>query len=276
MRSNLASTFTVLAVVSLFNLSQGGAATLYSNDAPNGLIGVGSRPGVGGKIEIEAADDFILPVGGTVTGATFTGIITGTSPVMGSLDVEIYRVFPKDSDTGRTPNVVTRTNSPSDVAFDIRISPADLFFTVSTISTSITTQNSVLNGINKSPNQTTGGEGAVSGTEVQFVVTFTNPFTLPADHYFFIPQVQVTGGEFFWLSAARPTSPPFTPDLQAWVRNANLDPDWSRVGTDIVGGAPAPMFNMAFSLQGTTVPEPAAFGLIGLAIGGLILARRKT
>jgi hypothetical protein len=34
-------------------------------------------------------------------------------------------------------------------------------------------------------------------------VTFTTPFTLAADHYFFVPQVEVTDadGNFFWLSA---------------------------------------------------------------------------
>ena len=55
-------------------------------------------------------------------------------------------------------------------------------------------------------------------------------------------RVEVAGGEFFWLSAPRPIVPPGTPfppgstDLQAWMRNTALDPDWSRVGTDIVGG----------------------------------------
>jgi hypothetical protein len=37
--------------------------------------------------------------------------------------------------------------------------------------------------------------------------------------------------------------------LQQWVRNANLDPDWLRVGTDIVGGT---TFNGSFSLLGET------------------------
>jgi hypothetical protein len=54
-----------------------------------------------------------------------------------------------------------------------------------------------------------------------------------------------------WLSAVRnPTL--FTPNLQAWIRNANLDPDWLRIGTDIIGGNPPPTFDMAFSLTGTT------------------------
>jgi hypothetical protein len=48
---------------------------------------------------------------------------------------------------------------------------------------------------------------------------------------------------------------PFAPDLQAWVRNANLDPDWLRVGTDIVGGATPPTFNLAFTLN--LEPDPS-------------------
>jgi len=46
-------------------------------------------------------------------------------------------------------------------------------------------------------------------------------------------------------------------DLQAWIRNSNLAPDWLRIGTDIVGGAVPPNFNMTFSLAGETVPEAA-------------------
>src|SRR5262249_61791851 len=90
-------------------------------------------------------------------------------------------------------------------------------------------------------------------------VTFTTPFSLPPDHYFFVPQVEITsGGEFLWLSGTRPLVPsPFPPgvtDLQSWTRDDvspnNLAPDWARVGTDIVGGATPPTFNAAFSLTG--------------------------
>jgi hypothetical protein len=107
----------------------------------------------------------------------------------------------------------------------------------------------------------------------QFDVNLTTPFDLPADHYFFVPTLQFNGdGEFLWLSAPRPIVAPGTPinpDLQAWMRNANLDPDWLRIGTDIVGGNPAPTFNMTFSLTGTQVPEPSAVALF--ASGALTL-----
>ena len=53
-----------------------------------------------------------------------------------------------------------------------------------------------------------------------------------------------------WLSAPGP--PAFAGDLQMWIRNADLDPDWLRVGTDIVDGASSPKFNGSFPLRGET------------------------
>jgi len=53
---------------------------------------------------------------------------------------------------------------------------------------------------------------------------------------------------------------PAPKDLQAWIRNSNLTPDWLRIGTDIVGGATAPNFNMTFSLTGESVPEAGTPG----------------
>src|SRR5581483_12325318 len=104
-------------------------------------------------------------------------------------------------------------------------------------------------GIHHSPNQTTGGDGAVSGQEIQFNISFAKPLNLAAGHYFFVPQIELKNGNFFWLSTA---SGQFTGDLQEWIRNSALAPDWLRVGTDIVGGATPPTFDAAFSLSGTT------------------------
>jgi hypothetical protein len=195
--------------------------------------------------------------------------------------VEIYRVFPKDSTDPPSGNVLTRVNSPSDVAFDSRdSSTGSLKFTAATApGGTFRANNSVLNGINKKPNQFTGGEGPVTGKEVSFDVTFTTPFDLPADHYFFVPQVLLTSGDFFWLSAPKPIVPPGTPfptgftDLQTWMRNGDLDPDWSRVGTDITNQGP---FNGTFTLSGSPTPEPSTLLLLGsglLALVGLTLKK---
>lgn len=145
---------------------------------------------------------------------------------------------------------------------------------------SFTASNSIgPGGVHASPNQFTGGNGPVTGQEVQFDAGLLTPFLLPADHYFFIPQVQLSNGTFYWLSASRPISggTSFTPDLQAWTRDAMLDPDWLRIGTDIVGGQPSPTVNMAFALNGTAVgaqvPEPALIALFGFGVLALFATR---
>ncbi len=262
-----------------------GDPALYSNNTPNNLMAVASRPTSPGGTGIEAADDFILAAPSTLTSGTFTGLITGTGSVT-SVDIEIYRVFPNDSTNPPSGNVPTRTNSPADVEFAGRDSLlGTLSFSSTTLNPTFTALNSVLNGIFPIPNQTTLGEGAVTGREVQFDFSLLGPaLNLPADHYFFVPQVQVDGGSnFFWLSASRPISGAGTtsilPDLQTWVRNDALDPDWLRVGTDIVGGSPAPTFNAAFILNGTgTVSAPdsgTTLLLLGLALVPCVIFQRR-
>lgn len=255
----------------------------FSTNDPDGKIATGSRPDSNGKLEIETGDDFIATSSKTsINHATFTGLLTGGASLGNVTDVtvELYRVFPLDSDTGRTINVPTRANSPADVAFDTRSTEdGNLSFGTTVLSANFVAQNSVLNGINPLPNVFTGGEGPVTGTEVEFSVAFTTPFDLPADHYFFVPQVSIIGsGDFLWLSAPKPIVPagtPFTPDLQSWIRNDGLDPDWLRIGTDITGQGP---FNAAFSLTGTAaVPEASSLlplG-VGVALMGFRLRRRR-
>jgi hypothetical protein len=294
-------TKTMLAVLALGLLScsffyqQAEAAPIpffYNNDFPNNLIGTASRPESTGKIEIESADDFLpTPNFTLITNATFTGLIPAGATIE-AVRVEMYRVFPNDSNVGRTSGpptfstsqVPTRVNSPADVAFADRDSGSGkLTFTTTLLNTQFTALNSVLNGINPMPNQTTGGEGPITGQEIRFNVDFTTPFLLPKDHYFFIPQVELAGADdnFFWLSATRPLMPPstvFAPDLQSWIRNANLDPDWLRIGADIVGPNPAtaPTFNGAFSLTGLVVPDSGTtLALLGLALAGVEVLRRK-
>jgi hypothetical protein len=274
---------------------------VFSTGNPNDLMATATRPMSAGKFEIETGDDFVLTQPTLITGAAFTGLIpSGASPtdIIKNVVVEIYRVFPADSDVGRTSgpptfstaNVPTRVNSPSDNALDERkSSEGSLNFIPVVQQSTFTAQNSVQpNGIHPKPNQTTGGDKSVTGQEVQINVSFTTPFNLPADHYFFVPQVELSNGDFLWLSGSRPIIPPGTPfppgftDLQSWTRddsNGGIDPDWLRVGTDIVGGTNPPTFNAAFVLNGVTVPGPVVGaglpGLLAACCGLLALARRR-
>jgi len=286
-------TSSLIAVV-LFTGSLAQAAPFFfSTGNPDGKMATASRPDSPFGIEIESADDFVLTSTTQITGATFTGLLDkgGTTADIGQVTVEIYRVFPNDSDVGRTSGpptfstsqVPTRVNSPSDVELlDRSTTGGDFTFNATDLGT-FTANNSVQpGGIHAKPLQTTGGNGPVTGEEVEFDLSFTNPITLPPGHYFFVPQVEMSTGDFLWLSAPRPIVPPgtsFPPgftDLQSWTRDANLDPDWLRVGTDIVGGTPAPTFDAAFSLTGTAIPEPGTLVLLGAGLAAAALARRRS
>jgi hypothetical protein len=254
----------------------------FSTGTPDQKIATATRPDAGGVTEIESADDFVLTQSTSLTSATFTGLLPTGAPLsnIGEVVVEIYRVFPKDSGPP-SMKVPTRVNSPSDVAFASRDSDSgDLKFTPDIIAPDFSAANSVQPGGIVIPPPHTGGDGPVSGEEVTFDVTFTTPFLLPADHYFFVPQVQLSDGTFLWLSAPKPGTPfpPGFTDLQSWTRDdPGIAPDWLRVGTDIVGPDVAPpTFNAAFSLTGNTVPEPSTWAMLLLGFAGLgWLARRR-
>jgi len=273
----------LVSMLVLFAYAQTARAdgVVVDTGSPDGKIATGSRPSSPGKMEIETGDDFVLTQATAITGGTFTGLIpTGASlSDITSVTIEFYRVFPLDSTDPPDMRVITRVNSPSDVEFNDRGSgDGNLSFSAKVLNESFTAGNSVLNGINAKPNQFTGGEGAVTGQEVMFSFSIDSD-ALPADHYFFVPQVQLSTGDFLWLSAPKPIVPPGTPfppgftDLQTWIRNSNLDPDWSRVGTDITNQGP---FNASFSLNGEPVPEPCTLLLTGAGLLGLILKGKNT
>lgn len=252
----------------------------FSTGNADGLLGALSRPASAGKIETETADDFFLQETTAISRATITGLIPAGTQLENITDVEVelYHIFPLDSTFPPSGNVPSRVNSPADV--EIASATRDgnqrtLTFSASLLNASFTVANSVVNGINKLPNTATKGEGPKSGEEVEITINFTTPIILPAGHYFFRPEVLVTTGDFLYISAPRPIVPPGTPvagDLQAWIRNSNIAPDWVRIGTDIIDGPTPPTFNMTFSLNGDTIPEagtPGAANCQGKTVSAL-------
>src|SRR5881396_2644631 len=229
----------------------------FSTGDPDGKIATLSRPSSPGKIQTETADDFVVTQSVVISRATFTGLLPLGAALtsISDVEIEIYHVFPGDSANPPSGNVPTRTNSPADVEIDSATrdsADGSLTFSSTIVNPSFSMANSVVNGINKHPNERTNGEGAVTGEEVMITVNFNPPISLPADHYFFRPEVLLSRGDFLWLSAPKPTAPPlFTGDLQSWIRNDDLAPDWLRIGTDITHQGP---FNAAFSLS-TDVDE---------------------
>ena len=229
----------------------------FSTGEPDGKMATLSRPSTPGIQQTETADDFVVSNSIVVTQATFAGLIPLGAPLssISQVEVEVYHVFPRDTAFPLSTNVPTRTNSPSDVEIDSATRDSavgSLSFSAVSLSSSFTASNSVVNGINKQPGQNTKGEGAVTGQEVLITVNFNPPILLPADNYFFRPEVLLDSGNFLWLSAPRPIAAPGTPfvgDRQSWIRNDALAPDWLRIGTDITSQGP---FNAAFSLSGET------------------------
>src|SRR5262245_10528899 len=120
--------FRMLAVPAVIAMMAGPVSAepvFFSTGNPDGKMATASRPGSAGVLEIESADDFVLTEQTRLTSATFTGLLPLGSSLSNVQDVrvEIYRVFPADSDVTRTSGpptfstdkVPTRVNSPSDV-----------------------------------------------------------------------------------------------------------------------------------------------------------------
>ena len=67
--------------VAVMPLSAAADSFVFSTGNPDGKIATATRPESAGKFEIESADDFGLTAQTSITGATFTGLLTGVAPL---------------------------------------------------------------------------------------------------------------------------------------------------------------------------------------------------
>jgi hypothetical protein len=288
MRTSLIAVPALALAAALTAGSAGATDFFFTTGAADQRLGSLSQPGGPAPQEntrpgFETADDFALTQRTSLTHATFIGLVAPGTKLgdITNVETEFYHFLPAGQATGGL--VPTRVNSPTD--FEIADATRDgadgsLSFTATVLDPNFTVGNSVsvVKSGSTSALTATGGNGAFTGEEILFDVTFTNAVDLDPDHLFFRPQVDVAnGGQFFWLSAARPagaTVAPGVTDLQAWVRNDSLAPNWERIGNDVIG---AGSFNMAFSLTGNAVPEPATWAMMimGFGLAGATLRHRR-
>src|SRR5262249_30956403 len=165
-----------LAVAGCSEAAAQGPQVVVNTGNPDGKLGALSRPASTNKVETETADDFFLNQTTVLTGATITGLLTNGATLanLQNVEEEIYHVFSVDPHVNRIAEVPSRTNSPSDheIAFATRaLNKATLRVSGAVLNSGFTVRNSVEDKINKKPANTTHGEGAVTGEEVQIAIS---------------------------------------------------------------------------------------------------------
>ena len=103
MRARSLLAFTALLACALGDPAWAGDIFSFSTGNPDGLIATLSRTASAGKLETETADDFVTTSPTLITNATFTGLLVGgaTTADIKDVEIELYHVFPIDSDVGR-------------------------------------------------------------------------------------------------------------------------------------------------------------------------------
>ena len=241
-------------------IQQSAIPFFFSTGSPDGQIATLSRTASTGKLETETADDFVTTLPTNITDASFIGLLVGgaTPANVRDVEIELYHVFPVDSANPPDGRVITRANSPSDNNFAAADGAlGQLSFTTTVLNPSFHAFNSVVNGINPKPNQFTGGEGPVTGQEVQFNVHFNTPFrsmrmitSSSAPRSTWGTPATSCGSPHRSRSSslrARRSRMICKPGHELTARA--LRTDWERIGTDITHQGP---FNASFSLTGTS------------------------
>ena len=249
----------------------------FSTGNPDGKIATATRPESAGKFEIESADDFSLTAQTSITGATFTGLLTegSTTANIGQVVVEIYQVFPNGSDVGRTSGapvfstnrVPTRANSPSDVALDSRDFPWDRlasklrFWLIPSRHSTASNLAVYIRCLVKLPAATVSDRvGSTIHSEFFNPVRFGCGSILlrPASHLISPWGLSLALGTEGFVPS-RHAFPRRFYDLQSWTRARCWTPTgcgWGPTSLAVHSGKPT--FNAAFSLTGVSVPLPSS------------------
>ena len=193
--------------------ARAGSTFFFSTGDPDGKMAMASRPSSAGKIEIESADDFVLtaPRASPARPSPVSCRRTASLSDMTNVRVEIYRVFPLDSTIPRQWQCAHADQFS--LGRGVRRTDAaahNLTFTPGIINSSFTAQIPSSTGSIRNPTSIPR-RGTGHGPRGSVQRDFESAFTLPADHYFFVPQVQLSNGDFFWLSAPKPIVAPGTP-----------------------------------------------------------------
>src|SRR5262249_30141859 len=122
MKQSAGAVSVAMAVLGFASVTPAAAQNFFfSPGNPDGKMATATRPDTGAPFEIESADDFVLTAPTQINSATFTGLFFnptgGPSPSVNDVVVEIYRVFPADSNTARTsgPPTFSTSNVPTRV-----------------------------------------------------------------------------------------------------------------------------------------------------------------
>jgi hypothetical protein len=274
------------------------AVTLWNtliDPAATGQIGFLSQQN--SQPETEAIDDFVInpaafPSGFTVNRVRAQALLTDPNAQITNLTVELYRTFPVDSNTTRSPQF-TRTNGPSDNGqdfADFASKEGKLSFTRSVQNPTFVLDRTIEPGADGKGVQVTddtSGQLVLLDMSLGSGITLapTNPF--PSDnatHYWLELTAEVSSGEFYWVQGTFPRSvpggaPAAGEDRQTWFTTELISPDFRRV-SDIINqqdGTTAPVFNSSMEIIGRAgaVPEPSMLMLLASVGGLLVVATRR-
>ena len=247
-----------------------------------------------GKFEIESADDFVTTASQTsITSATFTGLLTGgaTTANVGAVTVEIYRVFPNDSNVARTSGpptfstlqVPTRVNSPSDVELvDRSTTSGNLSFTTTVLVADVYSTEFCSAGGHPSHARSNHrrrrinhrARGTIHGKLHDTYQSFARSLLLRAPSGGDTAVASSSGCRVLVRSFHRTHSQQALPICRAGRVTQCLIQTGSASERTLSDGV-TPTFNAAFSLDGVATPLPGALPLFatGLGVGSAWLAQ---